>query len=164
MLVACATESAPSPVDAVEMKVPAERDPVISQIAPAVEALEELLGGPQDYVEINADTRIVSLIVFDREASQAIPYRYLGGQIAQIAEPFAISGGRPLRAEWINFDASTMFDALRSEVPQAAILGFVILAGAEQTVTYEALLQSRQGGQILVTLDPEGQVLSVQAL
>jgi hypothetical protein len=129
-----------------------------------VDALEALLGGPQDYVEINADTQIVSLIVFDAATSQATPYRYLRGQIAQVGEPFAISGGQPLRAEWIDFDPSTMFDVVKSEVPQASIVGFVILAGATDNATYEALLQSRQGGQILVTLSSLGQVLSVQAL
>jgi hypothetical protein len=161
---ACSSGSiTPSP-EASDPSAVTRRDPVIADILPAVDALETLLGGPLDYVEINADSQIVSLIVFDATTSQAIPYRYLRGEIARVGEPFAISGGQPLRAEWINFDPSTMFDAVRSEVPEANIVGFVILAGAGETATYEAFLQSRQGGQILVSLGPEGQVLSVQAL
>jgi hypothetical protein len=163
-LSACSRPAVAPPLDAPDTSAAIRRDPVITEIAPAVEALETMLGGPQEYVEINADAQIVSLIVFDAITSQAIPYRYLRGEIARVGEPFAISGGQPLRAEWINFDPATMFDALRSEVPEANIVGFVILAGAEGTVTYETFLQSRQGGQILVTLSPDGQVLSVQAL
>jgi hypothetical protein len=163
-LSACSRVAVAPPPEATETIAAIGRDPVITEIAPAVEALETMLGGPQEFVEINADAQIVSLIVYDRDSSQATSYRYLRGQIARFGEPFAISGGRPLRAEWIDFDPATMFDALRSEVPEANIVGFVILAGSEGSVTYETFLQSRQGGQILVTLGSDGQVLSVQAL
>jgi hypothetical protein len=142
----------------------ADVGPVVDQILPAVTALEELLGGPQDYVEINADAQMVSLITFDAEVSQAQAYRYLGGVIVPASEPFGISGGTPLRAEWITFDAEAIFRTLREELPESIVVGFVILAGADQTATYEAIVQSRQGGQILVSLSPQGQVLSVQAL
>jgi hypothetical protein len=138
--------------------------PVVDQIVPAIIALEELLGGPQDYVEINADAQMVSLITFDAEASQAQAYRYLQGVIAPASEPFAISGGTPLRAEWIAFDPEQILVTLRTELPESAVVGFVILAGANQTAAFEAIVQSRQGGQILVRLGPEGQVLSVETL
>jgi hypothetical protein len=65
---------------------------VVDQILAAVEALEELLGGPQDYVEINADPQMVSLITFDAATSQARAYRYLGGVITPASEAFSISG------------------------------------------------------------------------
>jgi hypothetical protein len=138
--------------------------PIVDQIAPAITALEATLGGPQDYVEINADAQMVSLITYDATASQAQAYRYLQGVLTPASEPFEISGGTPLRAEWITFDPEIIFDILRTELPTSTVVGFVILAGPSQTATYEALLQSRQGGQILVTLGPQGQVLSVQPL
>lgn len=138
--------------------------PVVDQIAAAVTALEELLGGPQEYVEINADTRMVSLITFDASSSEAQAYRYLAGVITPASEPFGISGGTPLRAEWIAFDPDRIFESLQAELPDSSVVGFVILAGTGETATYEAVLQSRQGGQILVSLGAQGQVLSVQVL
>jgi hypothetical protein len=138
--------------------------PVVDQIAAAVTALEELLGGPQEYVEINADTRMVSLVTFDASSSEAQAYRYLAGVITPASEPFGISGGTPLRAEWIAFDPDRIFESLRAELPDSSVVGFVILAGTGETATYEAVLQSRQGGQILVSLGAQGQVLSVQVL
>jgi hypothetical protein len=163
--VACSQESVSEPtVTGVVTGAMSTDGPVVEQILPAVTALEELLGGPQDYVEINADSQMVSLITFDAEASQARAYRYLQGVVVPASEPFAMSGGTPLRAEWITFDAEKIFQALRTELPESVVVGFVVLAGADQTATYEAVVQSRQGGQILVSLGPEGQILSVQAL
>lgn len=138
--------------------------PVVEQIPAAVTALEELLGGPQEYVEINADSRLVSLITFNSATSQAQAYRYFQGVVTPASEPFAISGGTPLQAEWIAFDPEMIFEPLGEEVPNSTVVGFVILAGPDQTATYEAVVQSAQGGQILVGLGAQGQVLSVQAL
>jgi hypothetical protein len=160
-MTACSSESAnPQVVPGVS----STDGPVVDQIMAAVEALEELLGGPQDYVEINADPQMVSLITFDAATSQARAYRYLGGVITPASEAFSISGGTVLRAEWIEFDPDHIFGMLRSELPDSTIVGFVVLGTADQTATYEAVVQSRQGGQILVSLSGTGTVLSVQAL
>lgn len=152
----------PSPF--IEDGAPAEALPVVGEISVAVAALEALLGGPQEYVEINADRVMVSLIVFDTDQATATAYRYRDGELAQASEPFAIGGGVALRAEWIAFDPEQVLARVRTELPGSAVIGFVVLAAGEGVARYEAVVRSSQGGLLAVGLGPTGQILGVETL
>lgn len=154
--------TAPSPF--AEDGAPSGALPLVGEIAAAVTALEAVLGGPQDYVEINADRVMVSLIVFDTGQATATAYRYRDGELAQASDPFPIGGGMALRAEWMEFDPAQVLARVRTELPDSSVIGFVILAAGEGVARYEAVVRSSQGGLFAVGLGPTGQILGVETL
>ncbi|TVR25008.1 MAG: hypothetical protein EA389_10095 [Ilumatobacter sp.] len=143
---------------------PASPRPAVELIAPAVEALEAELGGPQEYFEINVDERLVNLFVAVDGGTSAVPYLYLDGEIQPPAPAQPVVEGTAFDATAIEFDPDTVLDMVAADLPTATMRRFVVLVGPEGAVRYEVFVQSAQGGQLAVAVTPDGAVLGVETL
>jgi hypothetical protein len=147
-----------SPVSTVVVAPPAKA-PRVDLIGNAVAALETRLGGPQQYFEINATSQLVNLIVALNDGKKAQPWVYLDGELSS-TEP-QDSEGFSFSAAALDFDPDKVLSKLHAELPQASADLFFVEGGQGGIVQYSVAVTSRQGGQLVVTVGPDGTVKSV---
>ncbi|HQZ33209.1 MAG TPA: hypothetical protein PK020_02235 [Ilumatobacteraceae bacterium] len=133
--------------------------PLLDQIVPAIAALETQLGGPQEYFEINATSRLVNLFVALNNAAVAQPWVYLHGALTS-AEGQAASGGT-FSSPSVDFDPDVILSTVLTELPGISIESFYIHGDGQGNVLYGVLATSDKGGGLDVVLGADGSVKSV---
>lgn len=140
----------------------AEADPVllVDQIDAAVSAVEQDLGGPQLYYEINATPVVVNLFVAGDEGL-VTPYAFAAGELTS-QDPVAGATGNTFPAASMDFDATTVTSCVAVELSTSTQEVFIVLGGPDGTVRYSMLTRSTAGGQLLIDLAADGTVLGVE--
>jgi hypothetical protein len=133
--------------------------PRVDLISPAITALEDRLGGPQQYFEINATSQLVNMIVALNDGALAQPWVYLDGELSS-TEGVAASGFT-FSAATLDFDPDAVLTKLQAELPQSSADLFFVEGGAGGIVRYSVAVTSQQGGQLVVAVGPDGTVQSV---
>jgi hypothetical protein len=161
---ACSSDSssAGTTVASVPASAPAVGDPPrVDMIAPAIAAVEAELGGPQEYFEINATSKLVNVIVAVNDATVAQYWVYLDGELtsgqAQDAQ------GNTFTAAAVTFDPDTVLTQIQRDLPDSPVDLFFVEGGADGSVRYTALVSSQAGGQLEVIVAPDGTVQQVDA-
>lgn len=138
----------------------AEADlPQVARITEAIEALEQQLGAPQQYFEVNATARVVNLFVALNDGTLAQAWLYLDGTFTS-QEAQAASGGT-FAADDVAFDADRVLERVRSEVPEAVLESFYVHGDGKGNVQYGVLASALCGGGLDVVVGPDGSVKSV---
>lgn len=139
----------------------AEADPVllVDQIDEAVAAVEDQLGGPQRYFEINATTVVVNLFVAG-EGDLVTPFAFAADGLTS-QDPVSGATGNTFAAEAIEFDPTRVTSCVTAELVTSTQEVFIVLGGPDGAVSYSLLTRSTEGGQLLVSVDADGSVLAV---
>lgn len=139
-------------------------DPVVDLIRPAIAAVEDELGGPQRYFEVNANAQLVNVVVARPNAFGAAPslvgYAYLAGELAPAKDLGEAPVDETFGAADIPELAASLFDPLHDDLPDSAISAFV-LSGTDDALRYDVVVTSAAGGRLDVTIDDTGEVLAV---
>jgi hypothetical protein len=140
---------------------PATDDPpvVVDQIADAIAAVEAERGGPQRFFEINASDLLVNLLVASADGSEVIPYVFIDGALTS-TDPSAAEGNT-FSGSAVAFDAERVTSCVGRDLASSTIQAFVILGGPNDAVQYTLVTASAQGGQLVIEIDRDGQVLTV---
>src|SRR4051794_2526471 len=133
--------------------------PLVGEIDDAVAALETKLGAPQEFFEINATTQLVNLIVALNDGKVAQPWVYLDGQLSSAEGSPA--NGHTFVAGALDFDQDAVLSQVQAKLPDASLDLFFVEGGEGGTVQYSVVATSRQGGQLVVIVGPDGAVQSV---
>src|SRR3954454_20275530 len=133
--------------------------PLVGAIDDAVAALETKLGAPQEFFEINATTQLVNLIVALNDGKVAQPWVYLDGQLSSAEGSPAT--GHTFVARALDFDPDAVLSQVRAKLPEASLDLFFVHGGEGGAVHYSVVATSRQGGQLVVIVAPDGTVQSV---
>ena len=137
--------------------------PIVDEIDAAIEAVEAHYGAPQEYFEISATLDRVSVIVAVDGATAAEQGFYVPGDGLDGPEPVGEASGATFGADAIDLDTAGVFDQLRDELDDPAIIDFAIQGNGSGGVVYDATVASDAGGRLLVLLSRNGRVLGVQA-
>ncbi|MFZ9629557.1 MAG: hypothetical protein ACO3C1_09440 [Ilumatobacteraceae bacterium] len=133
--------------------------PNLSTIAPAVQALRAELGAEPEFFEINATARLVNLFVALNGGTMVQPWLYLDGALTSDTAQ-AASGGT-FTADLIDFDADTVLEGVRTNVPDAVLETFYVHGDGQGNVQYGVLVSAQCGGGLDVSVSRTGTVLSV---
>ena len=133
--------------------------PRVDLISKAITALEAKLGAPQQYFEINATSHLVNLFVALNDGKVVQPWVYLDGVLSS-TEGHPASGFSFAKAA-LDFDPDKVLSRLQAELPQSSPDVFFIEGGKGGAVRYSVTVSSRQGGQLVVVVGPDGAVKSV---
>ena len=136
--------------------------PQLDQIAPAVDAVEAELGGPQAYFEITADPQQVHLFVAADDATRAVQYVYVGDELAQLGDPQGATGGT-FTADALDFDPGSVLDQVDADLDEPDIGQFSIAGdrSGSGAVQYLVVVQSDEGGTLDIVVGGDGAVQSV---
>lgn len=133
--------------------------PEVDLIDDAVAALQTKLGGPQQFFEINATSNLVNLIVALNDGKVAQPWVYLDGELTSTEG--AEATGFSFAASALDFDPDKVLSRLQAELPESSPDLFFVEGGEGGIVRYSVAVTSRQGGQLIVVVGPDGTVQSV---
>lgn len=136
-------------------------DTFVSGIRPAIEAVEAELGAGQEFFEVTANQQVINLFVAVDDATAAVPYVYLDGQLQPPAPTLTGASGFTFGADSVDFDEDSVLDAVAEELPDSTIEALSIEGGDGGVVRYVIALSSPAGGRLDVTVAPDGAVLAV---
>ena len=104
----------------------------------------------------------VGLIVAVDDATAAEQGCYSAEGVLTAPQPVGPADGQTFTADQIDLDPDAIFDRLREELDDPAIIDLAIQGGPNGTVVYDASVASESGGVLLVLLAPTGRILAVQ--
>ncbi len=139
-------------------------DSFVSSIRPAIEAVEAELGGGQEFFEVTAGQQFINLFVAVDDATAAVPYVYLDGELQPPAPKLTGASGFTFAGDAVDFDADSILDAVIEELPESTIEALSIEGGQDGAVRYVVSTLSPGGGRLDVTVAPDGAVLEVDPL
>lgn len=139
-------------------------DSFVADIRPAIEAVEAELGAGQQYFEVTANELVTNLFVAVDDATAAVPYVYLDGELQPPAPKLTGASGFTFSADAVDFDEETVLEPVREELTDSTIEAFSIEGGAGGAVRYVVSTLSPEGGRLDVTVAPDGTVLEVDPL
>ena len=158
-VVGCSSDEAADPTTTSVGPIPEGDAPVrVELIDDAVAAVEQQLGGPQQYFEINASPTVINLFVALEDATQAVAYVYALGELDPPAEPVPASGPTFAAAD-ATFDTGLVLARARSELLTSDFRLFSITGNEGGAVQYRAVVQSSQGTEFVVYLSATGAIL-----
>ena len=91
--------------------------PRVDLIAKAISALEDKLGAPQQYFEINATSQLVNLFVALNDDKLVQPWVYLDGELSS-TEPHDATGFSFAKSA-LDFDPDKVLSRVETELPQS---------------------------------------------
>jgi hypothetical protein len=138
---------------------PDDELPAVADIPVAIAALEDQLGGPQEYFEVNATARVVNLFVALNEGTLVQPWLYVDGELTS-QDGQAASGGT-FTGDQLDFVPTEVLTKVREEVPEAILESFYINGDGKGTLQYGVLTSAQCGGGLDVVVGPDGAVKSV---
>lgn len=136
----------------------------VADIRSAVDAVEAEMGAGQDYFEVTATQQLTNVFVAIDDATAAVPYLFVDGELQPPAPTLTGASGFTFSADAIDFDEDSVLDAVTRELPDASIESLSVEGGDGGTVRYVVSVRSEVGGSLDVTVGPDGSVLAVEAL
>lgn len=132
----------------------------VELIGPAVAALEAKLGGPQQYLEVNATPTLVNLFVAVENATKAVAYVYIGGTLGDPAPPEDVKAGAPtFDASKIAFNYKRVLEPVLAALPASTYRVFSVVGVAGGAVSYLVTVQSSKGGELQVPVKADGSII-----
>lgn len=157
-------ETAPLPPGQAECS-PAPPVLNVDEIDEAIAALAEGRNEPPRFFEVNATASVVNLFLADTDetgASIVVPHSYGAGEL-RAEEPTAAEGNA-FPVDVIDIDPERVLSCVVAELPDSEPEAFVIEGGPDGAVRYSVVLNSSQGGQLVVEVSGEGRILAVDAV
>ena len=131
----------------------------VDLIDDGVQAVEAEMGGPQQYFEINATSLLVNLFVATDDGTRVRPFVFLQGELNS-TEP-ETAEGNTFSADALDFDPEKVTSCVADELPNSTASAFEIIAGPDGSISYSLVVDSPVGGQLVVAVNGDGRVLSV---
>ncbi len=153
--------SGPTPTGPVEC-APAPPPLVVDQLDDALAAVAAERPGPQRFFEVNATAAVVNMFFATTDAagkSATVPYSWAAGQLRGEGEKEA--SGNTFEAAAIDVDPERVLSCVVVQLPDSRLDAFVVEGGPGGAVRYSVVLTSQQGGQLVVEVNGQGQVLAV---
>lgn len=133
-------------------------------LARAVAAVEAELGAGQAYFEVTATPQLTNIFVAVDDATAAMPYVFIDGELNPPAPTLDGASGFTFAADALDYDPDLILAQVAVEVPGATIESLSVVGADDGTVRYAAITRSSEGGRLDVTVAPDGRVLEVDPL
>ena len=134
----------------------------VVDIGPALAAVDAARGGPQQFFEANATPQLVNVFVAADDATTAVPYVYVDGQLGPPGPPEPASGAT-FGTDAVTFDPAHALEQVTTDLPDTELLVFSVVGGPGGAGRYGVVGRSVAGGTLDITLSPQGAVLAVDA-
>ncbi len=139
-------------------------DPIVADVRAAVAAVEAARGGPQQFFEVTATPQLTNVFVAVDDATAAVPYVYLDGELQPPGPLIDGASGRTFGASALDFDDANVLSGVRADLPDSTIDAFSVEGAPGGFVRYVVSVRSAQGGVLDVVVAPGGAVVEVVPL
>ncbi len=133
-----------------------------ADVRAAMAAVEAELGGPQEYFEVTASSQFTNVFVASDDATAAIPYVYLDGELQAPGPTMTGAAGNTFTADAVTFDDALVLAVIADELPATVIDSLSVDGGPDGTVRYVVAAHSADGGALDIVVAPNGAIVSVE--
>ncbi len=150
------------------------RESWVGDIDEAMAAVDDERDGAQEYFEVTATPQLTNVFVAADDATVAIPYVFVDGELQPPAPPLEGASGLTFTAADVDIDETAVLSQVEAEVPGAMIVALSVegarvadagtgaVGGGD--VRYVVSVQSERGGFLDVTVSGDGRILAVDPL
>lgn len=147
-------------VDAEQPVAVDERPGFVDDVFAAIEAVEAELGAGQRYFEVTANAQFTNVFVAVDDATAAIAYAFVDGQLQAPAPKQTGAEGATFSADDVVYDPALVLSGVTGDLPNSRV-DAISVYGDGVGATYVLAATSEVGGFLDIVVGPEGQVLSV---
>lgn len=134
----------------------------VGDVRRAVEAVEDTLGGPQEYFEVTASGPLTNVFVAVDEATAAIPYVYRDGMLEEPGPKLEGAEGHTFTSDSITFDEEAVLAGISDGLPDATVESLSVEGGPGGSARFVVAARSQQGGVLDVVVGARGAIVSVE--
>jgi hypothetical protein len=135
----------------------------VGDVTEAIAAVEAELGGPQEFFEVTASARFTNVFVAVDEASAAVPYLYVDGELEAPGPVREGASGNTFVADDVEIDPAVMLSGVAAELPDTTIDALSVYGDGVGAV-YVLAATSAAGGRLDIVVTADGAVVSVDPL
>lgn len=148
--------------------VPGVRDPVeppafVGDVREAMAAIEAELGDDTEYFEVTANAQFTNVFVAIEDATAAIPYLYVDGELQPPAPVEQGAAGNTFRSDDVVFEDDMVLSGVANDLPETAIEAISVYGDGVGAI-YVLGATSSVGGQLDIVVGPTGAIIAVDPL
>lgn len=153
----------PTTIDADQQVDADERPGFVDDVFAAIDAVEAERGAGQRYFEVTANAQFTNVFVAVDDATAAIAYAFVDGELQPPAPKQTGAEGATFAASDVAFDPALVLSGVTGDLPNSQV-DAISVYGDGIGATYVLAATSEVGGFLDIVVGPEGQVLSVDPL
>jgi hypothetical protein len=132
----------------------------ILDVGAAIAAVEQELGGPQEYFEVTANDQLTNVFVAVDEATATVGYVFVDGALQAPLPKQDGATGKTFTAADVDFDPTLVTGGVANDLSDATIDAFSVYGNGSGAV-YILAASSTSGGSLDIEVGPQGDVRSV---
>ena len=140
-----------------------ERPSFVDDVFAAIDAVEKERGTGQRYFEVTANAQFTNVFVAVDDATAAIAYVFVDGELQSPAPKQTGAEGETFTAADVGYDPSLVLSGVSADLPNSEV-DAISVYGDGVGATYVLAATSEVGGFLDIVVGPQGQVLSVDPL
>jgi hypothetical protein len=137
-----------------------EAPPFVMEVVPAIDAVVEKLGDDVEFFEVTANAQFTNVFVAVDDATAAVPYTYVDGELQPPAPTQTGAEGLTFTRDDVAFDPDLVTAGVQADLP-ASTIDAISVYGDGVGATYVVAVTSESGGFLDVVVTADGLVVSV---
>lgn len=132
----------------------------VGDVLGAIDAVESELGTGQQFFEVTANAQFANVFVAVDDATAAIAYAYVDGELQPPAPKQEGAEGLTFGRQDVDFDPQLVLAGVEAELPES-VVDAISVYGDGAGATYVVAATSAVGGFLDIVVGPDGQIFSV---
>lgn len=126
----------------------------------AIDAVEDELGGPQEFFEVTSNSQFTNVFVAVDDATAALPYVYIDGELQPSGPKKTGAAGATFTSADVEFVDDRILSTVTADLPESGIDAISVYGDGFGAV-YVLGATSRAGGVLDIVVGPDGTIFSV---
>ncbi len=132
----------------------------VVDVRAAIEAVETERGGPQEFFEVTSNAQFTNVFVAVDDATAAIAYAYVDGELQPPAPKQEGASGSTFTADDVDFVDDRILSGVASDLATSQV-DAISVYGDGFGATYVLAASSQAGGFLDIVVGPDGAIFSV---